>query len=90
MGDINPRDLMFFFIMSELATVLCSVLTLQQNIDLEIVQTGVTLMIESSGNMLLRKMKGSNVIYPIEDVMGREWNRFRSRAVVLKVWSQDQ
>lgn len=58
--------------MSELATVLCSVLTLQQNVDLEIVQTGVTLMIESSGNMLLRKMKGSNVIYPIEEVMGGE------------------
>jgi len=38
----------------------------------EILQTRATLMIESSGNMLLRKMKGSSVIYPIEEVMGRE------------------
>lgn len=58
--------------MSELATVLYSVLTRQQNIDVEIVRTRATLMIESSGNMLLRKMKGSSVVYPIEEVMGGE------------------
>lgn len=76
--------------MSELATVLYSVLTHQQNIDVEMVQTRATLMVESSGSMLLRKMKGSSVIYPIEKVMGGEGNRFRRRAVVLEVWSQDQ
>ena len=58
--------------MSELATVLYSVLTRQQNIDVEIVRTRATLMIESSGNMFLRKMKGSSVVYPIEEVMGGE------------------
>ena len=58
--------------MSELATVLYSVLTRQQNIDVEIVRTRATLMIESSGNMLLRKMKGSSVVYPIEEVRGGE------------------
>lgn len=58
--------------MSELATVLYSVLTRQQNIDVEIVRTRATLMIESSGNMLLRRMKGSSVVYPIEEVMGGE------------------
>lgn len=40
--------------------------------------------------MLLRKMKGSSIIYSIEEMIEGEWNRFGIRVVVLKVWSQDQ